>query len=101
MEVADDPFFGPGRKLYMAAQRLQELKFEFRVAVAPGLVQAVASANLHKDHFGENYGFTAGDGPGHTSCMAFGLERLALALIEVHGPDVDTWPAEVLSVLDA
>jgi seryl-tRNA synthetase len=100
VEVADDPFFGRGSKLYAAAQRMQELKFEFRTAVAPGVVQAVASANLHKDHFGEAYGFTSdGTGPGHTSCMAFGLERLALALIEVHGPDPDTWPETVLSVL--
>ena len=100
VEVADDPFFGPGRTLYAAAQRLQELKFEFRAAVAPGLVQALASANLHKDHFGGAYGFTAGTEAGHTSCMAFGLERIALALIEVHGPDPDSWPAGVLSVLD-
>lgn len=97
--VADDPFFGPGRKLYAAAQRMQELKFEFTAAVAPGLRQAIASANLHKDHFGEGYGFRSGDGPGHTSCMAFGLERIALALIEVHGPDPADWPAEVLAVL--
>ena len=99
VEVADDPFFGPGRKLYAAAQRMQELKFEFRVAVAPGQVQAVASANLHKDHFGAAYGFRAGAETGHTSCMAFGLERLALALIAVHGPDSATWPEGVRAVL--
>lgn len=99
VEVADDPFFGRGRKLYAAAQRMQELKFEFRTAVAPGVVQAVASANLHKDHFGEAYDFRSGDEPGHTSCMAFGLERIALALIEVHGPDPATWPAPVLAAL--
>jgi seryl-tRNA synthetase len=99
VEVADDPFFGPGRKLYAAAQRLQELKLEFQVPVAPGVVQAVASANLHKDHFGDAYGFSAGAEPGHTSCMAFGIERLALALIHVHGPDSEAWPAAVLAAL--
>jgi hypothetical protein len=98
--VADDPFFGPGRKLYAAAQRMQELKFEFVATVAPGLTQAVASANLHKDHFGGAYGFTAAGEAGHTSCMAFGLERIALALVHRHGPDPDGWPAEVLSVLE-
>lgn len=97
--VADDPFFGPGRTLYAAAQRLQELKFEFTAAVAPGLVQAVASANLHKDHFGGAYGFSSGAEPGHTSCMAFGLERLALALTTVHGADPAGWPEDVLAVL--
>jgi seryl-tRNA synthetase len=99
VEVADDPFFGPGRKLYAAAQRMQELKFEFRTPVAPGLVQAVASANLHKDHFGGAYGFSSDGEPGHTSCMAFGLERLALALVTVHGPDPAAWPDAVLATL--
>lgn len=105
VEVADDPFFGPGRKLYQAAQRLQELKLELRVPVSGDTVQAVASANLHKDHFGEAFGFSCADGAGgtavgHTSCIAFGLERIALALINVHGPDPDRWPASVRSIVD-
>jgi seryl-tRNA synthetase len=105
VDVADDPFFGPGRKLYQAAQRLQELKLELRVPVAGDTVQAVASANLHKDHFGEAFEFScaAEAGPaavGHTSCIAFGLERIALALTHVHGPRPDRWPASVLSILD-
>lgn len=100
IDVADDPFFGPGRKLYQAAQRMQELKLELRVPVAADTVQAVASANLHKDHFGEAFGFTAAGSVGHTSCMAFGLERLALALINVHGPRPAGWPAAVRAALD-
>lgn len=104
VEVADDPFFGPGRKLYRAAQRMQELKLELRVPVAEGVVQAIASANLHKDHFGEAFRFTASDGTGpaavgHTSCIAFGLERIALALIHAHGPRPEQWPASVRAVL--
>ncbi|MGW5053879.1 hypothetical protein [Actinokineospora sp. NPDC004072] len=86
VEVADDPFFGPAKKFYQAAQRKQELKLELRVEVAGGTVQAVASANYHKDHFGTAFGFTAGGAPGHTACMAFGLERLAMALLHAHGP---------------
>jgi seryl-tRNA synthetase len=99
VEVADDPFFGPGRKLYRAAQRLQELKLELRVPVEGETVQAVASANLHKDHFGSAYGFSCADAVGHTSCIAFGLERLALALVNVHGPRPAGWPAGVRSAL--
>ncbi|HEY0641407.1 MAG TPA: hypothetical protein VGD67_27575 [Pseudonocardiaceae bacterium] len=101
VEVADDPFFGPGRKLYQAAQRVQELKLEFAVPVDGTTVQAVASANYHKDHFGEVYGFTAGGAVGHTSCIAFGLERIALALINAHGPWSADWPADVLATLEA
>lgn len=104
VDVADDPFFGPGRKLYQAAQRVQELKLELRVPVrgdaATGTVQAIASANYHKDHFGEVYGFRAGGAVGHTSCMAFGLERIALALINVHGAHPDRWPAAVRSAVE-
>ncbi|KAA2255914.1 hypothetical protein F0L68_27370 [Solihabitans fulvus] len=100
VDVADDPFFGPGRKLYQAAQRAQELKLELRVPVEDGLVQAVASANCHKDHFGEAFEFTCDGAVGHTSCMAFGLERIALALINAHGARVDTWPADVLSTVE-
>lgn len=99
VEVADDPFFGPGRTLYQAAQRLQELKLELRVPVCADTVQAVASANLHKDHFGAAYGFSCAGAVGHTSCIAFGLERLALALLAAHGPAPDRWPAPVLSAL--
>ncbi|GLZ39771.1 aminoacyl--tRNA ligase-related protein [Actinokineospora sp. NBRC 105648] len=97
VEVADDPFFGPGRKLFQAAQRMQELKWELKVPVADGQVQAVASANYHKEHFGETFEITAGGETAHTSCVAFGLERLALALINRHGADSTRWPDSVLA----
>jgi seryl-tRNA synthetase len=99
IEVADDPFFGPGKKLFQAAQRMQELKYELRVPVLDGVVQAVASANFHKDHFGEAFRFTSDGEVGNTSCMAFGLERITLALIHAHGPDSRTWPEGVLAAL--
>lgn len=101
VEVADDPFFGPGRKLFQAAQRAQELKMELKVAVSEDKIQAIASANYHKDHFGETFNFTFDGELGHTSCMAFGMERIALALINAHGPDLNRWPAGVRSLLDS
>jgi seryl-tRNA synthetase len=99
IEVADDPFFGPGRKLFQAAQRAQELKFELKVAVADGLVQAVASANFHKDHFGETFEISADGERANTACMAFGMERIALALINAHGPSLADWPPEIRRLL--
>jgi seryl-tRNA synthetase len=95
IEVADDPFFGSGRKLFQAAQRAQELKLELKVPLAPDRVQAVASANYHKDHFGEAFGFSCAGRVGHTACMAFGLERIALALLHAHGSRLSDWPAGV------
>ncbi|MFD8593569.1 hypothetical protein ACFV1L_01040 [Kitasatospora sp. NPDC059646] len=100
VELADDPFFGGGRRVYQAAQRAQELKFELRVPVADGLVQAIASANIHKDHFGEAFGFTADGGPGHTACTAFGLDRIALALLHTHGPRPADWPDAIGTALN-
>jgi seryl-tRNA synthetase len=99
IEVADDPFFGPGRKLFQAAQRAQELKLELKVALAEDRVQAVASANYHKDHFGEGFGFRCAGQVGHTACMAFGLERIALALIHAHRSRLADWPASVRGLL--
>ncbi|BFV55155.1 amino acid--[acyl-carrier-protein] ligase [Kitasatospora sp. CMC57] len=95
VEVADDPFFGRARRIFQAAQRAQELKYELRVELADGLVQAIASANCHKDTFGTVFGFTADGEPGHTACAAFGLERIALALIHAHGPHLAHWPQSV------
>ncbi len=99
IEEADDPFFGPGKKLYQAAQRMQKLKFELRVPVDGDLIQAVASANYHKDHFGEAFGFTADGVVGQTACTAFGIERIALALINAHGPHPDRWPTALSAAL--
>ena len=31
----------------------------------------------------------------HTGCVAFGLDRLALALFKTHGLDLGKWPAVV------
>jgi seryl-tRNA synthetase len=101
VEVADDPFFGATAKLYQAAQRAQQLKYELRVELADGLVQAVASANVHRDHFGEAFGFTSAGAPGQTACTAFGLERIALALLHAHGPHPRRWPAAVRAAVGA
>ncbi|MFC1419646.1 hypothetical protein [Streptacidiphilus cavernicola] len=99
IEVADDPFFGPGRRIFQAAQRAQELKYELKVPVADGLVQAIASANFHKDHFGEAFGFTSGGATGNTACTAFGIERIALALLHAHGDRPAEWPESLVSAI--
>lgn len=95
--VANDPFFGRGGKLAKASQREQTLKFEFVVPVAnPAKPTAIGSCNYHVDYFGHAYAIqTADGGVAHTSCVGFGLERVALALFVAHGFDEATWPAEV------
>jgi seryl-tRNA synthetase len=81
-EVASDPFFGPGARLMRDSQVRDALKLELTVPVAEGQRQAVASANCHKDHFGATFDITTAAGQvAHSACTAFGLERIALALV--------------------
>jgi seryl-tRNA synthetase len=93
MEPASDPFFGPADRLMRSSQLEQELKWEMQVEVVGGLRQAVASSNYHQDHFASAFRIGGAGGPVHTACVAFGLERIALALTLVHGPRLDDWPA--------
>ena len=61
---------------------------------------AIASCNYHQDHFGHTYEILTGSGePAHTGCMAFGEERVTLALFSAHGLDVEAWPPQVLDRL--
>jgi seryl-tRNA synthetase len=58
------------------------------------------SFNYHREHFGEVWGLhnKAGDVL-HTGCVAFGMDRLAVALFATHGADVRVWPQSVLDAL--
>jgi seryl-tRNA synthetase len=101
LDIANDPFFGRTGRLLASAQREQELKWEMLVPVGGTTRTAVASSNYHQDHFGHTYDLTLHDGsPAHTGCMAFGEERVVLALLFAHGLDVDAWPAEVRDLLE-
>ena len=96
LDVAADPFFGRGGRMLAASQRQQELKFEILVQIAGPEPTAVASFNLHEDHFAKTYGITLGDGRfAHTACLGFGHERIVLALLRTHGLEVGAWPEAV------
>ena len=94
IELATDPFFGPGDRFMRSSQLQQNLKYEFVVPLYDGDPgTAIASANGHKDHLGQRFAIgVAGGGTAHSSCMAFGLERTTLALIHAHGDDLAEWP---------
>ncbi len=98
--VASDPFFGSGARLARMLQVEEELKIELIAAVGPGQSQAVASGNYHKDQFGRIFGIQGPDGAvAHSACVAFGYERLALALLHQHGDDLGRWPERVREAL--
>lgn len=94
VQPAADPFFGPGARFMSSSQIEQHLKYEFVASVhETDQGTAIASANCHKDHLGHRFGIgLVAGGPAHSSCMAFGLERIALALIHAHGDNLADWP---------
>ncbi len=101
VEVANDPFFGRGGQLMAVSQRQQSLKFELLVPVISAeKPTACMSFNYHQDHFGTTWGIDQADGePAHTGCVAFGMDRLAVALFATHGARAADWPAGVREVL--
>ncbi len=53
---------------------------------------ALLSANYHQHHFGQLFEIRTQDGSAaHTACIAFGMERLALALLAEHGLQPAKW----------
>lgn len=89
IEPASDPFFGGGeargRRLL---QQVKQLKYELRAIVdSRGTRLAISSFNLHEAFFSHRFGFTLADGTdAYSGCVAFGLERWALALALTLGP---------------
>ncbi|MGC1776945.1 MAG: amino acid--[acyl-carrier-protein] ligase [Xanthobacteraceae bacterium] len=98
---ASDPFFGRGGKLMAVSQVEQELKFELLVPVhSEDEPTACMSFNYHRDHFGTTWNLhTASGAVAHTGCVAFGVDRLALALFVIHGVDLAQWPTRVRQAL--
>ncbi len=94
LEQASDAFFGRGGKLMAMSQIEQALKFELLVPIRSAeQPTACMSFNYHRDHFGSawNLSNAAGDVM-HTGCVAFGMDRLALALFATHGLETADWP---------
>jgi seryl-tRNA synthetase len=101
VDVANDPFFGRVGALMAATQRGEALKFELLVPVrSKDKPTACMSFNYHRDYFGAVWGLCNARGEVlHTGCVAFGMDRLAVALFAVHGAKVKDWPAPVRNVL--
>ncbi|MER5698834.1 hypothetical protein ABT255_32540 [Streptomyces mirabilis] len=85
-EAANDPFFEPAANPRYLAQKLHPTKYE---ACCQGL--AIASANMHEDHFGEAYGISRDGRPASSGCIAFGIERWLYSLIDTWGTDPEAW----------
>ncbi len=101
MDVASDPFFGRVGQVMAVSQRQLSLKFELLIPYYPNAVPtACMSFNYHREHFGTVWGITDAAGEvAHTGCVAFGIDRLAVALFCIHGLEVAHWPASVRQAL--
>jgi seryl-tRNA synthetase len=112
MEVASDPFFGRVGQVMKVHMLHNALKFELLVPYLPpapdpaswrhpdALLTACMSFNYHQDHFGSEWCIEdRGGKTAHTGCVAFGMDRLAVALFCTHGLDLAGWPAPVRQAL--
>jgi len=97
IDAANDPFFGRGGVLAARTQLADQLKFELLIPVKDaGGPTACMSFNAHRDHFGKTWDLRDADGEvAHSACVAFGMDRLAVALFAKHGLDAARWPGGV------
>ena len=101
IDIANDPFFGRVGQVIAVSQRQQALKFELLIPFGKtSPPTACMSFNYHREHFGHVWGIhqPAGE-PAHTGCVAFGVDRLAIALFSTHGLHTAEWPAGVRKAL--
>jgi len=86
-EQASDPFFRPSRNPQYLMQQVDPTKFELLFDDR----LAIASTNLHHDHFGRAFDIERDGVPVRTACIAFGIERWLAAFVHHFGP-VGPWP---------
>lgn len=101
VEAASDPFFGRTGQMMAISQIEQALKFELLIPLrSETQPTACMSFNYHRDHFGTACDIIDTTGaPAHTACVAFGMDRLAVAMFHTHGTDIADWPAGVKKAL--
>jgi seryl-tRNA synthetase len=101
VDQASDPFFGRVGQMKAVSQKQQSLKFELLVPLrSEEQPTACMSFNYHRDHFGITWDIKDANGEAaHTGCVAFGMDRLAVAMFHTHGTDLSRWPAKVREAL--
>ncbi|MBG1233861.1 amino acid--[acyl-carrier-protein] ligase [Aestuariivirga litoralis] len=101
VDTASDPFFGRVGAIKAVSQVQQALKFELLVPLrSDESPTACMSFNYHRDHFGTTWDIKDVNGePAHTGCVAFGMDRLAVAMFHTHGTDTAKWPKKVREFL--
>lgn len=102
VEPANDPFFGRLGKVLARQQHDSALKLEALTEIDAGRQTAVLSGNCHQEHFGTAFAIERADGGiAHSACVAFGVDRVALALLARHGLDLRAWPGAIAELVGA
>ena len=103
VDQASDPFFGRVGQMRAVSQLQQSLKFELLIPVhSAEKPTACMSFNNHREHFGTVWNIRDEAGNlAHTGCVAFGMDRLAIAMFATHGLEVEAWPETVRGALAA
>ena len=101
VEPASDPFFGRGGAMVGRSQVAAGAEVR---AAGPGALGGRADRlhelQLPSRPFRPDLGHRNAAGePAHTACVAFGMDRLAVALFATHGADPAQWPAAVRTAL--
>jgi seryl-tRNA synthetase len=83
------------------SQMQQSLKFELLIPLrSEEQPTACMSFNYHREHFGTTWGIVAANRePAHTGCVAFGMDRLAVAMFHTHGTEPAAWLQKVRDML--
>jgi seryl-tRNA synthetase len=85
MENATDPFFDLN-----STRAITQKMFPTKQEMVYGDGLAIASANFHRNFFGERFGISSTGGQvAYTACIGMGLERWIHAILEVNGDDID------------
>ena len=102
LDKASDPFFGRTGKMLAISQLENSLKYELLIPIySEEQPTACMSFNYHLDHFGLTWEIrTIGAETAHTACVAFGIDRLALALFAGHGTELSLWPQSTREALN-
>ncbi len=93
LDTANDSFFASNYKKLRFFQILGDSKREFKWKIpAHDSYTACGSMNFHRTHFSKPYNIrNESQDYCYTSCLAFGIERLAFALLSQKGADPIAW----------
>jgi len=89
--AATDSFFDPSANPQHLMQRLAPAKHEM---IFDGRLP-LGSLNFHRRHFGTAFEISCGGGAAYSGCVAFGIERWILAIVERFGAEPSRWPVRL------